>query len=183
MQLVRAAQSKHKINLLALSMEDGEPYVVATWYVVLIVPLNSNTNTSSHSPRRKPGPQAPASGNCTIVPCALQQTSAGNKVALLSYVIVSFSSTYRVKYLLYSIGSNRMCHVLPLPPSRQPVYCSRLLLYARYNAPRMFLVPRRFECTLSIRAFVQLYACIYVCIQLCLQLQGQYAECVKHQQQ
>ena len=38
---------------------------MATWYVVLIVcsscvPLNSNT--SSHSPRRTGGPQAPASG-------------------------------------------------------------------------------------------------------------------------
>ena len=70
---VRTAQSKHKINLLALSTEDGGPHVVATWYVVLIVcswcvPLNSNTNTSSHSPRRTGGPQAPASGAlvCTI---------------------------------------------------------------------------------------------------------------------
>ena len=67
MQLVRTSQSKHKINLLALSTEDGGPYVVATWYVVLIVcsscvPLNSNTNTSSHSPRRTGGPQALASG-------------------------------------------------------------------------------------------------------------------------
>ena len=71
MQLVRTAQSKHKINLLALSTEDGGPYVVATWYVVLIVcsscvPLNSNTNTSSHSPRRTGGPQARASGACII---------------------------------------------------------------------------------------------------------------------
>ena len=53
--------------LLALSTEDGGPYVVATWYVVSIVcsscvPLNSNTNTSSHSPRGTEGPQAPASG-------------------------------------------------------------------------------------------------------------------------
>ena len=50
-------KSKHKISLLALSTEDGGPYVVDTWYVVLIVcsscvPLNSNANTSSHSPRR-----------------------------------------------------------------------------------------------------------------------------------
>ena len=72
MQLVRSAQSKHKINLLALSTEDGGPYVVATWYVVLIVcsscvPLNSNTNTSSHSPRRTGGPQAPASGACKFL--------------------------------------------------------------------------------------------------------------------
>ena len=71
MQLVRTAQSKHKINLLALSTEDGGPYVVATWYVVSIVcssyvPLNSNTNTSSHSPRRTGGPQAPASGALVI---------------------------------------------------------------------------------------------------------------------
>ena len=69
MQLVLTAQSKHKINLLALSTEDGGPYVVVTWYVVLIVcsscvPLNSNTNTSSHSPRRTGGGQAPASGAC-----------------------------------------------------------------------------------------------------------------------
>ena len=61
MQLVRTAQSKHKINLLALSTEDGGPYVVATWHVVLIVciscvPLNPNTNTPSHSPRRTGGP-------------------------------------------------------------------------------------------------------------------------------
>ena len=47
---------------------------MATWYVVLIVcsscvPLNSNTNTSSHSTRRTEGPQAPASGACTIVLC------------------------------------------------------------------------------------------------------------------
>ena len=67
-------------------------------------------------------------------------------------------------FCLYSSGSNRMCHVLPLPPSRQSGYCSRLLLYARYSAPRVFLVPRRFECTLSIRVFVQSYACIYVCM-------------------
>ena len=62
-------QSKHKIkNLLALSTEDGGPYVVATWYYVVsivcssCVPLHSNTNTFSHSPRRTGGPQAPASG-------------------------------------------------------------------------------------------------------------------------
>ena len=71
MQLMRTAQSKHKINLLALSTEDGGPYVVVTWYVVLkicssCVPLNSNTNTSSHSPRRTGGPQAPASGALDI---------------------------------------------------------------------------------------------------------------------
>ena len=71
MQLVRTAQSKHKINLLALSTEDGGPYVVATWYVVLIVcsscvPPNSNTNTSSHSPRRTGGLQASASGVLVI---------------------------------------------------------------------------------------------------------------------
>ena len=77
MQLVvRTAQSKHKINLLALSTEDGGPYVVATWYVVLIVcsscvPLNSNTNTSSHSPRRTGGPQAPASGALVLTNSAI----------------------------------------------------------------------------------------------------------------
>ena len=85
MQLVRTAQSKHKINLPALSTEDGGPYVVATWYVVLIVcsscvPLNSNTNTSSHSPRRTGGPQPPASGalvNTTICLIDWLLTSAG----------------------------------------------------------------------------------------------------------
>ena len=48
MQLVRTAQSKHKINLLALSTEDGGPYVVATWYVVLIVCSINSTAQFKH---------------------------------------------------------------------------------------------------------------------------------------
>ena len=48
---------------------------MATWYVVLIIcsscaPLNLNTNTSSHSPRRTGGPQAPASGACRVYLCS-----------------------------------------------------------------------------------------------------------------
>ena len=48
MQLVRTAQSKHKINLLALSTEDGGPCVVATWYVVLIVCSINSTAQFKH---------------------------------------------------------------------------------------------------------------------------------------
>ena len=91
MQLVRTAQSKHKINLLALSTENGGSCVVATSYVILIVcsscvPLNPNTNTSSHSPRRTGGPQAPASGalveSTAVQRCARKSTgfSSGLKI-------------------------------------------------------------------------------------------------------
>ena len=58
---------------------------MATWYVVLTVcsscvPLNSNTNTSSHSSRRTGGGQAPASGACALLPMGrcLQPTEQYN---------------------------------------------------------------------------------------------------------
>ena len=125
MQLVRTAQSKHKINLLALSTEDREPYVVATWHVVLIVciscvPLNPNTNTPSHSPRRTGGPhggraQAPASGalvNSTnyssLTPV---QASRHQGDALVRLDVVFCCEVARDK------GEEPPCSPLPLPLS------------------------------------------------------------------
>ena len=73
MQLVRTAQSKHKIYLLALSTEDGGPYVVATY---LVCSINSMQFVRTAQFKHKHllalstedgGPQAPASGALVLM--------------------------------------------------------------------------------------------------------------------
>ena len=89
MELVRTAQSKHKINLLELSTEDGGPYVVATWYVVLIVCSINSTAQFKHNP-------LPASG-------ALVSLTPIKLMYVLLTILVLYL-THAVTKIIYSVN-------------------------------------------------------------------------------